>query len=312
MRERLARLIADSAKEDPKFCVLSGDHGYALFDPVRKESPNQFINVGVAEQGMIGIASGLARLGFRPFVYGLAAFVPIRTLEQIKLDICFSKLPVILLGDGGGLVYSTLGASHHSAEDLAALRALPGLRIYTPADAFELEAVFREARAHDGPSYIRVGKSDRPAVSTSALSNTHPYFSAVNPDSPVCLIAHGSMSSPAQKLALTLGLNAVSVPRLVPFDPGMFEKISSFEHLVVLEEASRYGGLFSTLAELAAARATHPRIHALTLGEKFADKCGSYQYALSEHGLSDTQLEARVIELIHPIRTGRPESEEIV
>src|ERR1700712_4849555 len=128
------------AVQDPKVLLLTGDHGYALFDAFRKECPSQYINAGIAEQNMVGMAAGLARVGFRPFVDGLSAFVPIRVLEQIKLDVAHDDLPVIFLGDGAGFVYSHLGTSHQSTEDIACTRAIPGLEVLSPADRFEMAA----------------------------------------------------------------------------------------------------------------------------------------------------------------------------
>jgi transketolase len=176
MRSVLSDKIVGSAIQDSNFIVLSGDHGYALFDAIRKERPNQFINVGVAEQAMIGYSAGLAKTGFRPLVYGLSAFIPLRVLEQVKMDICYSSLPVIFLGDGAGLVYSTLGSSHQCAEDLACLRPLPHMTIYSPCDAIELATCFDEARSLNGPAYIRIGKSDRPVVNQKPLRSTQPHI----------------------------------------------------------------------------------------------------------------------------------------
>ena len=104
MRDSFSDALVAAAVKDPQVLLLTGDHGYALFDPFRKACPKQYINCGVAEQNMVGVAAGLAKAGFRPVVYGLAAFVPIRVLEQIKIDICYENLGVILIGDGAGLV----------------------------------------------------------------------------------------------------------------------------------------------------------------------------------------------------------------
>src|SRR3954467_10502277 len=127
MRSVFSKSILAAAQADSKVLLLTGDHGYALFDEFRQHAPTQFINAGVAEQNMVGVAAGLAKAGYRPIVYGLSAFVPVRVLEQIKLDVCYEGLPVVLVGDGAGVVYSTLGTSHQSTEDVAALRALPHL-----------------------------------------------------------------------------------------------------------------------------------------------------------------------------------------
>ena len=114
MRAAFSDALVALAQRDPKVLLLTGDHGYALFDPFIKVCPEQYMNCGIAEQNMIGVAAGLAKAGYRPFVYGLSAFVPIRVLEQIKIDVCYENLPVTLVGDGAGVVYAQLGTSHQS------------------------------------------------------------------------------------------------------------------------------------------------------------------------------------------------------
>src|SRR5438128_3689062 len=138
MRSAFATALVRFARADARIVLLTGDHGYALFDEFRRVCPGQYINAGVAEQNMVGLAAGLAKGGLRPVVYGLSAFVPIRVLEQIKLDVCHEQLPVVFIGDGAGVVYSCLGGSHQSTEDIAALRALPHIGILSPADDFEM------------------------------------------------------------------------------------------------------------------------------------------------------------------------------
>ena len=151
MRHALSPLLLEAAEQDERFLVLSGDHGYELFDGLRTRYPERFVNVGVAEQSMVGIAAGLCRVGFRPCIYGLAAFVPMRVLEQVKIDLCHGSLPVIMLGDGAGLVYSVLGASHQCGEDIACLRSLPNIAVYSPCDAHEFRACWSEARQASHP-----------------------------------------------------------------------------------------------------------------------------------------------------------------
>jgi transketolase len=138
MRKTFSKKIAEMALADPRILLLTGDHGYSLWDEFRRVCPDRYINAGIAEQNMVGMAAGLARSGFLPFVYGLSAFVPVRVLEQIKLDLAHDKLPVVLIGDGAGFVYSYLGTSHQAAEDIAALRPIPNMQIFSPADRHEL------------------------------------------------------------------------------------------------------------------------------------------------------------------------------
>src|SRR6516165_9837429 len=151
MRNAFATALVRAACNDPRVLLLTGDHGYALFDEFRRRCPGQYLNAGVAEQNMVGVAAGLAKGGFRPVVYGLSAFVPVRVLEQIKLDVCYENLPVVFVGDGAGVVYGTLGASHQSTEDIAALRALPHMRILSPADDLEMTACMELAFRREGP-----------------------------------------------------------------------------------------------------------------------------------------------------------------
>src|SRR5256714_8343690 len=155
MRNAFSAALVRAAQRDPRVLLLTGDHGYALFDESRRVCPGQYLNAGVAEQNMVGVAAGLAKGGFRPVVYGLSAFVPIRVLEQIKLDVCYENLPVVFVGDGAGVVYGTLGASHQAGEDVAVLRAVPNLRILSPADAVEMAACMQLGLECDGPVYLR-------------------------------------------------------------------------------------------------------------------------------------------------------------
>ncbi len=297
MRELLSNLLVSQAKKDPGFIALSGDHGYALFDRLRKECTSQFMNVGVAEQMMVGLAAGLARTGFHPIVYGLSSFIPIRVLEQIKLDICFSELPVVLLGDGAGLVYSTLGASHQCGEDISCLRTLPSIQIYSPSDAEELRVCFEEAFKSKKPSYIRIGKSDRKKVHASgALNSTEPIFLRKTTTSRPIVLTMGSMTSISLEYASQLDMGCISIPRLKPFPKSLFEMVSFQPDTTfyIVEEHCRYGGLASTLMDACVEnRVQLPKIVSFSLNDMFSMKCGDYQYALSEHKLSDSDLSNR-------------------
>src|SRR5207245_1990719 len=167
MRTAFTNALIHAARDDERIVLLTGDHGYSLFDEFRRACPAQYLNAGVAEQNMVGVAAGLAKGGLRPVVYGLSAFVPLRVLEQIKIDVCYENLPVVFIGDGAGVVYSTLGTSHQSTEDIAALRALPHLGILSPADDLEMRACMRLAMCTAGPVYLRMGKADLGRVHAS-------------------------------------------------------------------------------------------------------------------------------------------------
>lgn len=299
MREAFSEALVRLAKVDPKVLLLTGDHGYALFDEFRKVCPDQYINAGIAEQNMVGMAAGLARVGFRPFVYGLAAFIPIRTVEQIKLDIAHDDLPVVLLGDGAGFVYSHLGTSHQSTEDIACSRSIPGLTVLSPSDRFEMTACMDYAYTSNSPVYLRMGKSDRGDVHTESIATLHPggllKIREGRSDRPG-LIATGSMVRTAVEVAKKLDLTVWSTPVLKPLrteDVCVAARAASA--LVTLEEHSVLGGLGAAVTEITS-EYQPTRVLRIGVPDRFSEHCGTYDYLLGEHGLDEATVTRRINE----------------
>jgi transketolase len=297
MREAFSNALVRLALADSKVLLLTGDHGYSLFDEFRKRCPDQYINAGIAEQNMVGMAAGLARVGFRPFVYGLAAFVPIRTVEQIKLDIAHDDLPVVLLGDGAGFVYSHLGTSHQSTEDIACTRAIPHLQVLSPADRFEMTAAMDYAYATSGPIYLRMGKADLGDVHAGPINSLHPgrllKVRDGRSDWPG-LIATGSMVRAALDVAKSLDLMVWSAPMLKPLDEANVRAAAQASNgLVTLEEHSVLGGLGAAVTEITS---EHQPTRVLRIGvpDRFSEHCGTHAFLLREHGLDIDSVRERV------------------
>jgi transketolase len=299
MRDAFSDALVRLAVRDPKVLLLTGDHGYALFDAFRKQCPEQYINAGIAEQNMVGMAAGLARVGFLPFVYGLSAFVPVRVVEQIKLDIAHDDLPVVLLGDGAGFVYSHLGTSHQSTEDIACTRAIPGLTILSPADRHEMTACMEHAFLSAGPVYLRMGKSDRGDVHGEALPALRIgqliEVRRGRGDLPT-LIATGSMVRTA--LDVASDMSVWSAPSIKPLDAMQVVAIAGASRgLVVLEEHSTAGGLGSAIAEITSESAP-TRVLRIGVSDRFSKHCGTYDYLLGEHGLDLSSVRKRIDEFL--------------
>jgi transketolase len=296
MRTAFARALVDAARHDPRIMLLTGDHGYALFDEFRRVCPDQYLNAGVAEQNMVGVAAGLAKGGLRPIVYGLSAFVPIRVLEQIKLDVCYEELPVVFIGDGAGVVYSTLGNSHQSIEDIAALRALPNLSILSPADAAEMTACMELAISAARPVYLRMGKADlgpvHQHVPEVAWGRLCPLRQGTGP---LAWIATGAMVTTALSAAARWpGSSVWSAPSIKPLEPDPVAALCrKHQAVVVLEEHSIYGGLGSAVAEIAAELAP-TRVCRIGIQDRFSKCCGTYSYLMQEHQLDVDSVSARV------------------
>ena len=298
MRDAFSNSLVKLAKADPNIILLTGDHGYALFDEFRKQCPTQYINAGIAEQNMVGMAAGLARTGFRPFVYGLSAFVPIRVIEQIKIDVAHDNLPVVFTGDGAGFVYSHLGTSHQSMEDIACTRAIANLAVLSPSDRFELTMCMQVAYDMKSSVYLRMGKSDRgdihsavPSCEIGSLWNVQE-----GKEKQIAFLATGSMSRVASEIAASHYPDAAlwTVPFIKPIDESQVIAICKRSSaIVVLEEHSVMGGLGSVITEIASENCPIPVLR-IGVKDRFSHMCGTYDYLLKEHGLDRDAIELQI------------------
>lgn len=295
MRTAFSDALTAAAVADPKVLLLTGDHGYALFDAFRKARPDQYINCGIAEQNMVGVAAGLAKAGFKPIVYGLAAFVPVRVLEQIKIDVCYEGLPVILLGDGAGLVYSHLGTSHQSTEDISCTRPIPELTVLSPADRFEMKATMELALKLRSPVYLRMGKSDCGDVHKVPVQlQSGELLSVRHGKGGIAILATGSMVRTALKIAEDLDAEVWSVPCIKPLSNRQLTEIGSrVRCFITFEEHSVIGGLGAAVAE--AISTTNPvPICRIGINDRFSESCGTWEHLLQEHAIDHKNSQQRI------------------
>lgn len=300
MRSTFSVSLVDAVKRNSKVYLLTGDHGYALFDALRKEKPDHFINAGVAEQNMVGVGAGLSKLGFYPILYGLSAFVPIRVLEQIKLDFCFENLPGLFIGDGAGVVYGHLGSSHQSTEDIAVLKGLPNISILSPCDSHEFKACFEWALCQKSPVYLRIGKADLGIVHQREILQLsgHPIH-VEQKSSNSAVFATGSMVKLCQNL-ITKGLCAdlFSVPVIKAKGfVDLAHSIKKYTKIVTVEEHSVYGGLGDEIASIAS-EIGGIKVKKIGINDKFSQYCGTYDYLLKEHGIDEANLKSEITKWI--------------
>jgi transketolase len=303
MRDAFSAALVKAAQQDERILVLTGDHGYALFDDFRRLLPDRYVNVGVAEQNMVSMASGLAKSGFRPLFYGLSSFIPMRVLEHIKLDICYEELPVVMIGDGAGVVYGAQGASHHCSEDISALRAVPHVRILSPADASEMTRALELAFSAERPVYLRIGKSDIGSVHEGAIKYDWGDLIEMRPGGGgLGFIATGSMVFAAlEEAARWDGSSVWSAPSLKPLSVEQVIAICrNHRAIITMEEHSIYGGLGAAIAEISSSYAPC-WVGRIGIQDRFAKYAGSYEYLRSEHGLDAAGISRQVDEFIERI-----------
>jgi len=297
MRNILSRTLVDYAAR-PEFVFLTGDLGFMALEPVKQAAGPRFINAGVAEQNMVSVAAGLARTGFKPWVYSIAPFVYARPFEQIRNDVCHHKLPVCLVGNGGGYAYGVMGGTHHAIEDYGALLTLPHLTAYIPAFAEDVPAAIARVDAACRPAYLRLGRDEKPqgyqppayAPWRKVLSGAGPTLLIVGP------LAGGILGAllqlpearrPATWILAELPIDAGAIPR------NFLDDLRTSDRLIVVEEHVAQGGAGQIIALALLSGGVAPRRfqHRHALGYP-SGQLGSQAFHRRESGLDPESIVA--------------------
>jgi transketolase len=255
MRNAFAKKITELAKKDERIVLLSGDIGNRLFDDFKANCPTRFYNCGVAEANMMGVAAGMAMSGLRPVCYTITPFLTYRCMEQIRVDVCYHHVPVVIVGTGSGLSYASLGATHHSCEEMGMLRLLPGLNVIAPADEVEVRGSLEAALLSKNPSYIRIGKKGEPVVHKSKPEFVIGKAITMQDGKDACLLAAGTVLSVAMDAAAALAskgisTRVVSFHTIKPLDTALLSEVfAKFAVVGTVEEHSVLGGLGGSVAE---------------------------------------------------------------
>lgn len=295
MRNAFADVIYEIGQKDPRLCALVADISPAgSMEKFREQFPERFINTGVAEQSMIGIAAGLALKGMRPFCYTIATFSLYRPFEMIRVDLCYQNLPVTVIGMGAGVIYSTLGGTHHTMEDVAVAGAIPNMTVLAPCDPTEMrQMTLWCATRSQGPAYMRLGKVGEPDLTASAID---PFevgkIRYLQRGTDVALISYGITVGMAKKVAAKLeasgrSVSVLSCHTIKPLDrAGVEQVLASHKRVAVVEEHVPHGGLGSRIKEIAWETKAECRLDCVSLRDAFIHCYGSHDELLSAHGLS--------------------------
>jgi transketolase len=299
MRNRFADTFYELGKIDPRLCVVVADISPAgSIAKFRNEFPRRFINTGVSEQIMIGMVAGMAQRGLKPFAYTIATFTLYRPFEMVRDDLCYQNLPVTIVGIGGGVSYSTLGATHHAQEDVAIASTIPNMSVIAPCDPAETEAATRWcATQEQGPVYLRLGKAGEPDF-TSKLPQPWAFgkLRQLRIGGDVCILSYGAIMKRAMAVAEhfeAVGKRAAvySVHTLKPLDrEGLSDILRNFPHVVVIEECAPNGSLAMRVNELAWTTDASCRLDTFTLRDAFIHCYGSHDDILDAHGLATADI----------------------
>jgi transketolase len=256
MRTAFVKALCELAAADERIWLLCGDLGYSVLEPFIERFPKRFVNVGIAEQNMIGVAAGLAMTNRCIFTYSIVNFATFRCLEQIRTDVCYHNLPVKIVSVGGGFSYSSQGYTHHGLEDIGAMRALPNITIMAPCDPWEARNATLQLAASPGPSYLRLARTNEPVLSApgTAWRDGEPF--TLRDGGEVLVISYGPCLSEilqAVDMSPELPVEVWSMPRLKPVPVHQLQDAAKrFPVIVKVEEGQIDGGLGSIVAEVIA------------------------------------------------------------
>ena len=308
MRTAFIETLFELAKQDERIMLIVGDLGFRVVTPFMEQLPRQFLNAGVAEQNMTAMAAGMALSGKTVFTYSIANFPTLRCLEQVRNDICYHHANVKIVSVGGGFAYGSLGVTHHATEDLAVMRALPGMMVVAPGDPIETRAATRAITVYPGPCYLRLGKAGEPNVHQTMIDFELGKAIRMREGSDATLISTGGLLQTTVRAAQRLAdggiqTRVLSMHTLKPLDAeAVLAAARETRAIVTIEEHSIIGGLGSAIAEvLVEADAANVAFKRIGLPSAFSAYIGSQEYLQDRHGLTEEAVSKCVVGLLQAV-----------
>lgn len=299
MRDKFADVIYEIGLKDERICALVADISPAgSMEKFREKFPSRFINCGVAEQAMIGLAAGMALRGMRPFCYTIATFSLFRPFEMIRVDLCYQNLPVTVIGMGAGIIYSALGGTHHTMEDVAVASSIPNMTVLAPCDPEEMRLVTKWcATENNGPVYMRLGKKGEPDITSNAVDSFKiGKIRYIKKGEDIAILSYGVTVNLALNVAKKLekegkSVSVISCHSIKPLDiEGIKKLIQNHKRIAVVEEHVPHGGLGSRVKEIMVDNNCLKKINCFSLKDKFIHFYGSYEQLLDLHGISEKKV----------------------
>lgn len=303
MRKAFIDTLIEMAEKDERIFLLTGDLGFSFLEGFKQRFPGRFINMGVAEQNMIGVAAGMALSGKIVFVYSIASFVTMRCFEQIRNDLCHQKLNVRIIGVGAGVAYGTAGATHHSIEDVAIMRSLPNMEVISPGDEVETALALKHTVRHKGPVYIRLSKGGEPVVHAKRNFDIHKGI-VLEDGKSIAIIVSGAMLYTAKQVSEGLkkyGIHArlISMPMIKPLDKAAITAFSkAAKAIFTIEEHGIIGGLGTAVAEVLCESGFKGLYKRFALPESYNTCMGDQKCLLKRNSLSADKVVKNILQIM--------------
>ncbi len=293
MRNAFIQTLEKMCRLEKDIFLLTADLGFKLFDDFKREYPGRFLNMGIAEPNMISVAAGLALSGKKVYCYSLIPFLTMRSLEQIRIDVCYHNLNVRLVGAGSGFSYGLEGVTHYAIEDIAIMRALPNMTVVAPGDSYEVAGCINESLHHKGPIFIRLARTGDPITHASLEGfKIGKGIKLLEKGGDVCIVATGTMlynAKIASEILLKEGLEVtlISMHTIKPLDEALVKECAGkYKTIISIEEHSVVGGLGSALAEVLSEINYRGTFRHIGLPDKFNTYIGRREYLHHKYGLA--------------------------
>lgn len=292
--------LMEIAEKDKKVIHILADSGTGYDEVFRMNMPDQIINIGIAEENMVGVAAGLATTGKIPFIYTAGAFLAYRGFEFIRDDICFQNLNVKIIGMGSGLSWCTLGPTHHTTEDIAVLRSLPNLMILSPSTPKQVAECVRIAYEHNGPVYIKIGMNKEKEYFDNNYYLDINKFDLIKKGKEALIITTGSILDEVFIGCNSFDVEIINICKIKPMnEKAIVEYISKYNKIFIVEEHTISGGLFGIISEILVNNSVQKKVIPIGLNRCFAKGYGDYKTVKKINNLDSVSIKNIVYEELY-------------
>lgn len=296
MRSTFVDTLINRARYDDRIFLITPDVGFSVLEKFADEFPDRFLNTGIAEQNAVGVAAGLALSGRIPYIYSMVPFVTMRCFEQVRVDVAYMKTNVRLVGIGAGFTYGPAGASHHAIEDIAIMRALPGMTVCCPGDPLEARCLIEQSFEFDGPIYFRLGRNGEPAIHPEGTDIRIGKAIKVTDGDDLALITTSNMLEQGKRWVdewakSGKSVSLISMPTIKPLDVDAVKTlITRGLPITTLEEHNIVGGLGSAVAEVIAESCIAVKFERIGINDVYSHYVGGHEYLREKFGLNRIAL----------------------
>ena len=298
-RDVFINTLFNLAKNDKKILLITNDQGAIALDKFKRELPKQFINAGISEQNIISVAAAMQKEGFNCFIYSIASFIISKSIEQIKIDLCTSSIPVKIFGVGAGYSYAIDGPTHHSTEDIGLINLFPNIEIYSPSDNNSIEMIVKKIVKSRKPVYVRMDREICDKVHKQKNINFNDGFKEIKRGSKICIISTGKMVSQALKVAIvSQKIGVIDIIRIKPLSKKILKVMSKYKKIVTLEEHSETGGIGSAILNLIFENDTNSYVKKFGLKQDKILGYGTRSFLQKKNSIDEKVFKKKVLKLL--------------